>query len=114
MASGNPKIAEAGAKTRFKKGQSGNPAGLPKGTKHLSTYIQELMEDEEFEATIQQGLRIVEYKGMPIKAIIMAQMTKAINGDTKAFDSLGKYGWSQKIEQENTGEQTLTIKHVRG
>jgi|SRR6185312_8744991 len=86
----------------------------PKGSKHISTWIQELMEDEGFEAAIQQGDKIIEYKGAPIKAIIKAQMQKAINGDTKAFDSLGRYGWSQKIEQENTGEQTLTIKHTRG
>lgn len=85
-----------------------------KGSKHISTWIQELMEDEEFEATIQRGLKIVEYKGAPIKAIIQAQMQKAINGDTKAFDSLGRYGWSQKIEQENSGSQELIIKHVRG
>jgi hypothetical protein len=114
MASGNPKIAEAGKNTRFKKGQSGNPTGMPKGIKHISTWIQELMEDEEFESTIQQGLKIVEYKGAPIKAIIQAQMQKAINGDTKAFDSLGRYGWSQKIETENSGSQELIIKHVRG
>lgn len=80
-----------------------------KGSKHISTWIQELMEDEEFEATIQQGLKIVEYKGAPIKAIIKAQMQKAINGDTKAFDSLGRYGWSQKIENEHSGEQKLII-----
>lgn len=29
----------------FKKGQSGNPAGRPKGTKSLKTYVKEMIQD---------------------------------------------------------------------
>ena len=38
----NPNIAKAGEKTQFKKGESGNPNGKPKGTKSLSTIILEM------------------------------------------------------------------------
>lgn len=74
-----------------------------KGSKHLSTWIQELLHDEEFEATVREGLKIVEFKGAPIKAIVKAQMIKAMNGDTKAFDALGKYGYGTKQEIEHSG-----------
>ncbi len=76
-------------------GQSGNPNGKPKGTKHLSRWIQELMEDEAFEQKLSDGTII---KGAPIKAIIMVLLTKAINGDTRAIDLIGKYGYGAKVD----------------
>jgi hypothetical protein len=104
-----------GAATQFKPGQSGNPAGTKVGSIHISTHIQRLMDDEEFEANIlDPKIGIREYKGAPVRAVLQVALTKAINGDMKALDLLMKYGWSQKIETENTGEQTLTIKHIRG
>lgn len=92
-------------------GQSGNPAGKPKGAKHLSTWIQELLNDEDFETEIQEGYKIVHFKGAPIKAIVKAQMIKAVNGDVKAFDVLGKYGFGtkQEIDVTSNGESVGTI-----
>lgn len=87
----------------FKPGQSGNPAGKPKGVKHINTWVQELMHDEEFEALIYDAkVGIKEFKGAPLKAIIKAQMIKALNGDTKAYDSLVRSGWAQKVETDVT------------
>lgn len=83
-----------------------------KGSKHITTYIQELMEDEEFEANVLDAKKgLVEYKGAPIKAIIKVATTKAINGDAKAMDWLAKYGWSSKTEVDVTslGEQVGAI-----
>lgn len=80
-----------------------------KGSKHLSTWIQELLHDEQFQATILKGLKIVEFKGAPIKAIVEAQMIKALNGDSKAFDALGKYGYGTKQEIEHSGAVTTGI-----
>ena len=78
----------------------------PKGAKHINTYIQELLADPEFTAKIRIGYEIKEFKGAPVKAIIQAQMIKAIEGDTKAFDSLAKYGWNprQEIDLTSNGE----------
>jgi hypothetical protein len=101
----DPSIGKA---TQFKPGQSGNPAGKPKGTKHINTWIQELLQDEDFSAKVRIGFEIQDFKGAPIQAIIKAQMLKAIEGDTKAFDSLAKYGWPAKSEVEQSGE----VKHV--
>jgi hypothetical protein len=38
-----------------------------KGKKHINTYIQELMEDESFEANILDAkVGVLEYKGAPV------------------------------------------------
>lgn len=92
----DPSIGKA---TQFKPGQSGNPNGVPKGTKHISTWIRELLEDEEFTGMVpsaSSGWR--EFKGAPMKAIIQAQIIRALAGDAKAFDALAKYGYGSKLE----------------
>lgn len=91
----------------FKPGQSGNPAGLPKGTRHVSKWIDELLHDEEFTTTIRQGMEIKEYKGAPIKAIVGAQIRMAVNGDVKASDLLFKYGYGTKQTIEHEGSLVL-------
>ncbi len=42
----------------FKKGQSGNPAGRPKGTKSLKTYVKEMIQDmtDEEKLTFLEGI----------------------------------------------------------
>lgn len=94
--------------TQFKPGESGNPAGKPKGVKHISTWINELLNDESFTAQVQEGLKIVEYKGAPIKAIIQAQMRLAMNGDTKAADTLFKHGGIKQVDITTNGKDLPT------
>lgn len=94
--------------TQFQPGQSGNPTGPKPGYKHITTHIQELLEDENFEADLLDSKKgLVSYKGRPIKAIIMVLQHKAVQGDLKAADLLLKYGWSAKTEVDLTsnGEQ---------
>lgn len=79
----------------WKPGQSGNPAGKPKGTKHLSTWIQEMMEDDQFTRKLANG-RIK--KEMPVKAIVSTLITKAVEGDMRAIDLLAKYGYGTKLD----------------
>lgn len=96
--------------TQFKPGESGNLAGKPAGTIHLSTHIQNLMADDAFEANIldaKTGIR--EYKGVPAKAIIQVAITKAVNGDDKAREWLAKYGWGTKQEIQHSGELSTGI-----
>jgi hypothetical protein len=101
MPSGNPKIAEAGKATRWKKGVRPAKAGKPKGSKHINTWVQELVEDESFKMLIREGLELKEFKGAPIKAMILAQVRLAVNGDTNAFNALTKAGWTQKTENNH-------------
>lgn len=86
----------------WKPGQSGNPKGKPKGTKHLSTWIREMLSDDNYTVTLKEGLKIKSYKGAPIKAIIAAQIHLAVNGNQKAFEVLAKYGYGSKLDISNT------------
>lgn len=86
--------------TQFKPGESGNPGGLPKGTKQLSTHIQELLNDEKFEFIILSGKQKgnqISYKGAPIKAIVGVAIHKAMKGDQKWAEWLAKHGYGNKI-----------------
>lgn len=87
--------------TQFKPGESGNLDGKPKGTIHLSTHIQNLLNDQEFSPELMDGK---EFKGTPLKAIIMTAMKKAHEGDNKWAEWLAKYGYGNKLEIEHSGE----------
>jgi len=96
---------DVGRNTQFQPGQSGNPAGKPKGAKHLSTWIQDMLNDEEFETYLQHPTKgYVPFKGAPIKAIVQTAQQKAVAGDDKAREWLAKYGYGQKFEVEHSGE----------
>lgn len=87
--------------TRWKPGQSGNPKGLPKGTLHLSTHIQNLLNDPEFEFIILGGKdkgKTISYKGAPVKAIIGVAIHKAMKGDVKWGEWLAKHGYGIKMQ----------------
>lgn len=98
-----------GSLTPFQPGQSGNPAGKPKGTKHLSTHIQDLLNDEEFDTWLQHPKEgFVQFKGAPIKAIVMTAVRKATAGDDKAREWLAKYGYGQKLQLSNDPDNPVS------
>jgi len=73
--------------------------GPPKGTKHISTWIQEMLNDEEFELWMQHPTKGYEtFKGAPLKAIIKTAAIKAANNDAPAREWLAKYGYGSKVE----------------
>ena len=86
-------------------GQSGNPAGKPKGTKHNSTWIQEMMEDDQFTRKLANGRT---KKEMPVKAIVGTLIAKALDGDMRAIDLLAKYGYGTKLDLTSK-EQLLSF-----
>lgn len=83
----------------WKPGQSGNMAGKPKGSKHLSTWIQDMLNDENFSTLIRDSkLGYAEYKGAPLKAILNALIIRSVNGDIRAFEILCKYGYGTRFD----------------
>lgn len=72
-----------------------------KGTKHLSTHIKEMLEDEDFELKLKDGTIL---KGRPVEAVIKTAIAKAVSGDMRAFDMLGKYGYGTKVDITSDGE----------
>lgn len=96
-----------------KKGEVRNPKGKPKGTKHLSTWIQNMLNDEEFETIILDGKKgVIDYKGAPIKAIISVAIIKALNDKNgqQWAEWLAKHGYGNNVNvnvKVNPVEQIL-------
>jgi len=112
LKSGAP--VDVGKATQFKPGQSGNPAGMKRGFKHLSTHIQELLNDEEFETMLPDRLNgWTQYKGAPVKAIVKTATIKAVQGDDKAREWLAKYGYGTKVELGGSVDGNLTVQIVK-
>lgn len=80
------------------KGQSGNPKGKPKGTRHISSIIKEMLETHNFTYDINGKIR----KGTASEAIVASVILRAIKGDLKAFDLLAKYGYENKLDNTVT------------
>lgn len=101
MANLNPKTTQL-VRTQWKPGQSGNPSGKPKGTRHISSWIQELLSDTQFQATITgPGGKVVKYKGAPIQAIVQTAIIHAIQGDKNWGEWLAKYGFPSGETNQN-------------
>lgn len=79
------------------KGEVRNPKGKPKGTIHLSTHIQNMLNDENFELKLKDGTLLKE---MPVKAIIKTAIAKSLSGDTRAMEILFKHGYGEKLKVE--------------
>lgn len=65
-----------------------------KGQLHLSTHIQNMLNDPEFELKLKDGSLL---KGAPIAAIIKTAVAKSISGDTRAMEWLAKHGYGEKL-----------------
>lgn len=115
MPSGNPN-AKPPEHTKWKPGQSGNPKGPKPGYKHISTWIQEMLNDESFEALIldsKQGA--IEFKGAPLKAIIMVAMRKAVTDPktgTQWAEWLAKHGYGNKLIIETADPVEAALKRM--
>jgi hypothetical protein len=95
-----------------KPGEVRNPGGKPKGTIHLSTAIQQMLDDPGLLEKILAGVpanKIPQYlQGNASiktakKAIIAVGVSKALSGDKQWADWLAKNGYGEKlsIEAEN-------------
>lgn len=92
-----------------------------KGSKHISTWIQEMLSDEDFETVLTDARKgAIDYKGAPLKAIIKVAMHKAIHDKEKGqqwAEWLAKYGWGNKVVHDFGDDMftqaTLTIKVVK-
>ena len=67
-------------RTQFRKGQSGNPKGRPKGAKSLKTELEEELREW---IVVREGGK--SKKITKRRAMIKSQTAKACQGDSKAF-----------------------------
>lgn len=73
---------------RFKKGQSGNPAGRPKGSRNRSTILNELLQLPVLDSKGKKKINPLDKKDKHIsyeKLIMIALIKKAAEGDVKAI-----------------------------
>ena len=82
--------------TRFKKGQSGNPAGRPKGRKSLNKRFEEMMAEKV--TIVENGERKQVAKGDLLLKSLFNQATK---GNIRAADMLLKRLDAIEYEQES-------------
>lgn len=71
--------------TRFAAGQSGNPAGRPRGSKNLQTLLSEELEKKV--DVVQNGEARRMSKG---RIMVIKQVDRAISGNDRAFSTIVK------------------------
>ena len=93
--------------TQFKPGESGNPDGLPKGTKHLKTLIQEIGNNIDWDkTTLKDKERMKQlYGNNGWKALSYVAFTKGLAGDSKAMEWLSKNGYGTNIDVTTGGDK---------
>lgn len=108
MAKKGGKISPA---TEWKKGQSGNLNGRPKGTLNSATRLKrflELYQEKTNPVTGEKELFTVA------EQMDMALIAKALKGDIRAYQEIfDRFEGKPKQVIESQGEQPLTIKIVR-
>ena len=83
--------------SQFKKGESGNPKGRPKGTKNLRTDLAEELTEKIIVTEGGQQLQVSKQRAM-----VKSMMAKAMKGDTSAAKALFNLviGFEQVDSQE--------------
>jgi hypothetical protein len=87
--------------TRFKPGQSGNPKGRTKGRKNMVGLLQDALDKR---ITLREGDTV--RKVSRAEAVILALMSKALKGDSKACAML--IGLTQQSGEFERDAQTVT------
>jgi len=86
-------------KNRFKKGQSGNPSGRPKGAKNAKAVFVDLANRK---VRIREGTK-VKYLTQ-FQVVLQAAYLKAMKGDWKAAEFLHKIGKTLAVFEPNPSE----------
>lgn len=79
----------------FNKGYDPRRGSKPKGSKHISSHIRELLEEGVIEYKLPDGTFA---RSTPMKAILNVLVNKAVGGDLRAIDLLAKHGYGNMID----------------
>lgn len=85
----------------FKKGQSGNPKGRPKGARNFQTIL-----NRELERTVKVTDNGVRRSFTKSELMVRVLADKAIKGDIRAFQSIHKM--AAEAEQSDCGQDSAT------
>lgn len=92
--------------SQWKPGQSGNPAGVPKGTVQLSTIIKQLMQDTDWDIIPVRKKDDVtkKYGKRGWTAITAVAVAQAMNGDAQARRWLSESAYGKNIDFTSDGK----------
>lgn len=79
----------------------------PKGAIHLSTRIQNMLNDPEFTAEYVVDGKKVNFKGNPAEAIIKTAAIKAMSGDKQWADWIANNGYGSKFVLANDPDDPI-------
>lgn len=86
----------------FKEGESGNPAGRPKGSRNRSTIVREILELME---KVKNPITNEEQQLTQEEIMTLAVLSRARKGDVRAYEALMNSGYGQPKQQtEITGK----------
>ena len=91
-------------RTRFKKGQSGNPKGRPKGAKGFSASLHREMESK---VTVREGGR--EVKLSKAEAAAKRLVAKALGGEMAALKMLAMFDADLQAQVEQEAKQVAQL-----
>ena len=87
--------------SRWKKGQSGNPKGRPKGSKNLATLYSELLDGK---VTIREGGAV--FKVTRREALVRVQIQKGVKGDITAIQQI--FAQDKRVQRARRSLPTIT------
>lgn len=96
----------------FKEGESGNPAGRPKGSRNRSTIIREILElQEKVKNPITQKDETLTQE----EIMTLAILSKARKGDVRAYEALmnSGYGAPKQSMEHNIMEPIKDVEIIR-
>jgi hypothetical protein len=70
----------------FEKGESGNPAGRPRGSRNRATLMMESLLADDAEATGRKAIEMAKQGDMPAIRLCMDRLAPARKGEPVAFD----------------------------
>jgi hypothetical protein len=96
-------------KPRWKKGESGNPNGRPKGSKNRSTIARYWLDTEE---NLKNPLTGKNESMSQEDLITLALIKKAREGDTNAYKALMDSGYGAPIQQIEQQQTTVDLSNL--
>ena len=95
---------------QFKKGQSGNPSGRPKGSKNFKTEV-----NEELSGNITISENGKTKRVSKRLALVKSELAKGLHGDNKSFNSIMKLmeRMLEEAEDDNNEEEPLSKTDVQ-
>jgi|TARA_R110000868_G_scaffold328780_1_gene589607 hypothetical protein len=98
-------MANKDIEPRWEKGESGNPAGRPKGSRNRSTIAKHWLEVNQ---SLKNPLTGIEETMSQEDLMTLALIKKAREGDVNAYKALMDSGYGSPIQQiDQTLEQTI-------